>query len=117
MRITLRKTEQQNKLYPLKLAVIFLILTMSLIGVALPILGKEIPALRQENDVFFAVKSLATGVILATGFVHMLSDVFDSLTRACGGFFSFNGFVAMVSAVGTMMVDAFVTGFYRQSGG
>ena len=102
-----------------KLAAIFSILAASLIGVALPTLGKKIPALRPENDVFFAVKAFAAGVILATGFIHVLPDAFESLTSPClgespWGSFPFSGFVAMLSAIGTMMMDAFATGFYQR---
>ncbi|KAL6979054.1 hypothetical protein U1Q18_020720 [Sarracenia purpurea var. burkii] len=57
--------------------------TPSAVVVGLPILGKTIPALRPEKDVFFVVKAFAAGVILATGFIHVLPDAFSNLTLPC----------------------------------
>ncbi|KAK9136918.1 LOW QUALITY PROTEIN: hypothetical protein Sjap_007512 [Stephania japonica] len=55
------------------------------------------------------------GVILATGFIHILPDAFENLTSPClkenpWGKFAFTGFVA----IGTLMVDTFATGYYRR---
>lgn len=90
------------------------------IGVCLPILGKFIPALRPEKDIFFIIKAFAAGVILSTGFIHVLPDAFESLTNPClsehpWGDFPFTGFVAMVAAIGTLMVDSFATSYFGRS--
>ncbi|KAL6201713.1 hypothetical protein ACLB2K_025425 [Fragaria x ananassa] len=103
-----------------KLVAISSILIASSIGVSLPMLGKKIPTLRPENDIFFMIKAFAAGVILATGFIHVLPDAFESLTSPClsqmpWGDFPFTGFIAMVSAIGTMMIDTFATSYYRRS--
>ncbi|KAF8411289.1 hypothetical protein HHK36_003836 [Tetracentron sinense] len=103
-----------------KLTAFALILVAGAIGVCLPILGKTIPALRPENDIFFMIKAFAAGVILATGFVHILPDAFENLTSPClqanpWGNFPFTGFVAMMSAIGTLMVDTFATSYYKSS--
>ncbi|KAK9285231.1 hypothetical protein L1049_024419 [Liquidambar formosana] len=103
-----------------KLAAIASILTAGAIGVCLPILGKVIPALRPEKDIFFIIKAFAAGVILSTGLIHVLPDAFEHLTSPClsdhpWGDFPFTGFVAMLSAIGTLMVDAFATSYYRKS--
>lgn len=76
--------------------------------------------LRPASDVFFIIKSFAAGVILATGFIHILPDAFERLTSKClpeepWRRFPFAGFVAMSSAMGTMMVDSFATGYYKRS--
>ncbi|KAK7836360.1 zinc transporter 3 [Quercus suber] len=55
-----------------KLAAIASILVAGAIGVCIPILGKTIPALRPEKDIFFFIKAFAAGVILSTGFIHVL---------------------------------------------
>ena len=65
------------------------------------------------------VKAFAAGVILATGFVHILPDAYESLTSPClkenpWGKFPFTGFVAMIASIGTLMVDSFATGFYQR---
>lgn len=103
-----------------KLTAICSILTAGALGVSLPILGKRIPSLHPENNIFFMIKSFAAGVILATGFIHILPDAFGSLASPCLGEapwedFPFAGFVSMVSAIGTMMIDTFVTGYYKRS--
>ncbi|KAK3032513.1 hypothetical protein RJ639_036180 [Escallonia herrerae] len=103
-----------------KLVAIAAILVAGAAGVCLPVLGKTIPALRPEKDVFFVIKAFAAGVILATGFIHVLPDAFDNLTCPClgenpWGKFPFAGFVAMLSSIGTLMVDTFATSYYVKS--
>lgn len=113
--------EDRNKELALKYkgAAIASILAASAIGVCLPVLGKRFPALSPERNFFFIVKAFAAGVILSTGFIHVLPDAFDSLTSPCidphpWGDFPFAGFVAMVSAIGTLMVDTYATSYYRR---
>ncbi|KDP23905.1 hypothetical protein JCGZ_27105 [Jatropha curcas] len=102
-----------------KLIAISSILIASGIGVTLPIFGKKIQSLNPENNIFFLIKAFAAGVILATGFVHILPDAFENLTSPCleeipWGDFPFAGFVAMVAAILTMMVDSFATSYYKR---
>ncbi|KAK1579025.1 hypothetical protein Q3G72_034986 [Acer saccharum] len=102
-----------------KLLGIATILVSGAFGVSLPLIGKRVSALRPENDIFFTVKAFAAGVILATGFIHILPDAFESLTSPCLNEnpwrrFPFSGFVAMMSAIGTLMIDSFATGYYRR---
>ncbi|KAM7266152.1 hypothetical protein ACFE04_019536 [Oxalis oulophora] len=85
-----------------KVGSIAAILVAGALGVGLPLLGKRIPALRPENDKFFVVKAFAAGVILSTGFVHILPDAFENLNSPCldphpWGDFPFTGFIAMKS--------------------
>ncbi|XP_059297245.1 zinc transporter 8-like [Lycium ferocissimum] len=112
----------RNKTEALKYKVVAVasILLAGGIGVSIPILGKIIPAFHPENNVFFLIKAFAAGVILATGFVHILPDAFDSLSSPClpekpWGDFPFAGLMAMISAIGTMMVDLLATSFYRKA--
>ncbi|KAK7846311.1 zinc transporter 1 [Quercus suber] len=114
--------EERNKTKALKfkLVAICTILIASGLGVSLPIVGKKIPTLNPENNIFFMIKAFAAGVILATGFIHILPDAFESLTSPClgqkpWGNFPFTGFVAMLSAIGTLMIDTFATGYYKRS--
>ncbi|CAA2971687.1 zinc transporter 5-like [Olea europaea subsp. europaea] len=113
--------EDRNKSLSLKykLAAIASILFASAIGVCLPVLSKTIPALSPERNFFFITKAFAAGVILSTGFIHVLPDAFENLTSLCisehpWGDFPFTGFVAMVSAIGTLMVDSYATAYYRK---
>ncbi|KAI4351085.1 hypothetical protein L6164_005471 [Bauhinia variegata] len=102
-----------------KLAALFSILVASTIGVCIPILGKTFPSLRPEKDIFFIIKAFAAGVILSTGFIHVLPDAFEKLTSPRLGDspwkFPFAGFVAMVAAMLTLMIDAFATVYFRNS--
>ncbi|CBI34138.3 unnamed protein product, partial [Vitis vinifera] len=100
----------RDKALRYKIAAIASILVGGTIGVCIPIIGKKIPALQPEKNVFFVIKAFAAGVILATGFIHVLPDAFESLTSPClsenpWANFPFTGFVAMLSAIGTLMVD------------
>ncbi|KAA8525225.1 hypothetical protein F0562_006911 [Nyssa sinensis] len=60
-------------------AAIASILVASAIGVCLPMLGKIIPVLQPDKDMFFMIKAFAAGVILATGFVLELGIVVHSV--------------------------------------
>ncbi|EXB53577.1 Zinc transporter 5 [Morus notabilis] len=109
----------KSKALKYKLAAIASILVASGIGVCLPMLGKTIHALSPERNVFFMIKAFAAGVILATGFIHVLPDAFENLTSPCLSEtpweFPFTGFVAMMSAILTLMVDAFATSYFQKS--
>ncbi|KAL5739609.1 hypothetical protein ACOSQ2_028789 [Xanthoceras sorbifolium] len=114
--------EERNKSEALKykLTAIASILIAGAIGVCLPIAGRAIPSLRPEKDIFFIIKAFAAGVILSTGFIHVLPDAFENLTSPClnknpWDKFPFTGFVAMMAAIGTLMVDAFATSYYQKS--
>lgn len=104
----------------LKIVAIVSILVAGTIGVCLPVVGRTLSALRPDRNTFFVIKAFAAGVILATGFVHVLPDAFESLTNKClnqnpWGNFPFAGFIAMMAAVCTLMVDAVATGYYEHS--
>ncbi|XP_068336828.1 zinc transporter 8-like [Pyrus communis] len=103
-----------------KIGAIASILVAGALGVGIPILGKTIPALHPDRNIFFIIKAFAAGVILATGFIHVLPDAFESLTDPAlkenpWGKFPFTGFVAMMAAIGTLMVDSFATSYYNRS--
>lgn len=65
------EAEERDKNQALKYKIVALvsILVASAIGVCVPFVGKIIPALDSEKDLFFLVKAFAAGVILATGFI------------------------------------------------
>ncbi|MQL83641.1 hypothetical protein Taro_016137 [Colocasia esculenta] len=104
----------------LKLVAIASILAAGGLAVVVPILGRWVAALHPERDAFFIIKAFAAGVILATGLIHILPSAFHSLTSPClrGGpwqRFPFAGFVSMMSALGTLMVDTYATSYYKRS--
>ncbi|XP_061344108.1 zinc transporter 8-like [Gastrolobium bilobum] len=103
-----------------KIAALVSILVASAIGVSIPMLNKTFSALRPEKDLFFMIKAFAAGVILSTGFIHVLPDAFEKLTSPClsdhpWGDFPFTGFVAMLSAIGTLMIDSLATAYFNKS--
>ncbi|KAI3817596.1 hypothetical protein L1987_11391 [Smallanthus sonchifolius] len=77
------------------------------------------PALNPDRSLFIIVKAFASGIILATGFMHVLPDSFDMLRSSCLANnpwhkFPFTGFVAMLSAIFTLMVDSMATSMYTK---
>ncbi|CAJ1939687.1 unnamed protein product [Sphenostylis stenocarpa] len=109
----------RKKALPLKLIAIFTILVSSVIGVTLPLVTRSVPALSPENDLFIIVKCFAAGIILGTGFMHVLPDSFDMLRSDClkekpWHEFPFSGLVAMFSAIITMMVDSLASSVYTK---
>lgn len=65
------------------------------------------------------VKAFASGVILATGYMHVLPDSFDDLRSEClpenpWRKFPFTTFVAMLAAIFTLMVDSFSISFFKK---
>lgn len=102
-----------------KIAALVSILIASSIGVSLPFLGSIIPSLHPDRNLFFLIKAFAAGVILATGFIHVLPDAFENLTSPClndhpWAEFPFTGFIAMVSSIGTLMIDSFANSYYSK---
>jgi zinc transporter 1/2/3 len=103
-----------------KLIAIATVLVSSLIGVCIPIFAKKCSYLNPENHFYFLIKVFAAGVILATGFIHILPDVFEALTSPCIGekpwkMFPFSSYVTMVAAIGTLIMEALIMGCQKKS--
>ncbi|KAF3779083.1 Zinc transporter 5 [Nymphaea thermarum] len=104
----------------LRVGAIFVILAAGAAGVCIPVAGRSYPSLSAESDAFFVMKAFAAGVILATGFIHVLPDAFDSLGSPClnknpWARFPFAGFIAMVTAMGTLVLETVAAGYYRKA--
>ncbi|CAH9141240.1 unnamed protein product [Cuscuta epithymum] len=109
----------KSKALGLKIIALVCILFASVIGVCLPLITSSVPALHPAGVVFTVVKSFASGIILATGFMHVLPDSFHMLRSSCLSDspwhrFPFSSFVAMLSAVVTMAIDSLATSMYRK---
>ncbi|KAF3776868.1 Zinc transporter 5 [Nymphaea thermarum] len=111
----------RNKDEALKLRIggVFLILTAGAVGVCIPIVGRSFPLLSAGSSGFFVVKAFAAGVILSTGMVHILPDAFESLGSPClkenpWAKFPFAGFIAMMAALGTLMLETSAMSYYRR---
>jgi zinc transporter 1/2/3 len=110
---------ENNEAFHYKLGSIASVLVCGALGVSLPLLSKRIPILSPKNDIFFMIKAFAAGVILATGFIHILPEAFESLNSPClkekpWGDFPFAGLVAMLSSIATLMVDSFASSYYQR---
>lgn len=109
----------KSKALSLKIIAIVSILVTSMIGVCSPLFSRAFPALHPDRDLFIIVKAFAAGIILGTAFMHVLPDSFDMLSSLCLAEnpwhkFPFTGFVAMLSAILTLMVDSLATSFYSK---
>ncbi|KAL9313136.1 hypothetical protein ACSQ67_018588 [Phaseolus vulgaris] len=87
-----------------------------------PLVGKHRRFLRTDGNLFVGAKAFAAGVILATGFVHMLSDATEALRHPClPAFpwkkFPFTGFFAMMAALFTLLLDFVGTQYYERKQG
>lgn len=103
----------------LKLVAIGSILVAGATGIAIPLLGRRKSFLATDGNLFIAAKAFAAGVILATGFVHMLPDAGANLTNSClpthpWSDFPFSGFIAMMAALVTLLVDFVGTQVYER---
>ncbi|WOL08177.1 zinc transporter 7-like [Canna indica] len=103
----------------LKIVAIVAILVAGAAGVALPLVGRNQQLLRGDSGLFLCVKAFSAGVILSTGFVHMLDAAEDSLANPClpespWRLFPFAGFVAMAASLATLLVDLLATQFYER---
>ncbi|KAL0017613.1 hypothetical protein SO802_004682 [Lithocarpus litseifolius] len=103
----------------LKLVAIASILIAGVVGITIPLVGRNRSFLRTDGNVFVAAKAFAAGVILATGFVHMLSSGSEALSDPClpeypWSKFPFSGFFAMVASLVTLFVDFVGTQYYER---
>ncbi|XP_034698561.1 fe(2+) transport protein 1-like [Vitis riparia] len=120
-RVATEVSEEKASALKLKVIAIFTILIASILGISSPILLRGMPLFKPDGKVFVLVKAFASGVILATGYVHVLPDSFECLTSPClpdypWSKFPFTTFIAMVAAVLTLMVDSFAMSYYRKHG-
>lgn len=103
----------------LKVIAIVAILFAGVAGIALPLVGKNRRVLKTDGNLFFTAKAFAAGVILATGFVHMLPDATSALSNPClpdipWGRFPFAGFIAMMASLFTLLAEFLGTQFYER---
>ncbi|KAF8049676.1 hypothetical protein N665_2151s0004 [Sinapis alba] len=109
----------KTKALPLKIIAIVAILVTSMIGVTAPLFSRYVPFLSQDGKIFMVVKCFASGIILGTGFIHVLPDSFEMLSSPClednpWHKFPFTGFVAMLSCLVTLAIDSIATSIYTR---
>ncbi|KAG2663422.1 hypothetical protein I3760_16G029000 [Carya illinoinensis] len=106
----------------LKTIAIVSILIAGSVGISFPIVGKKSRFLRTDSILFVFVKAFAAGIILATGFVHMLPAGLDALNGEClpnypWSKFPFASFFSMMAALLTLLVDFLGTQYYERKQG
>ncbi|KAM0251834.1 hypothetical protein ACHAP5_001497 [Fusarium lateritium] len=84
---------------PLHVGALFLILFMSTLACAFPIMASKFPGLRIPTRFFFAVRHFGTGVLIATAFVHLLPTAFISLGDPCLDSFWSSDYPAIPGAI------------------
>ncbi|KAK7379341.1 hypothetical protein VNO80_04799 [Phaseolus coccineus] len=94
-----------------KIAALVSIVVASAIGVGTPHLGKVIPALSPEKDIFFFIKTFVADVITPDTFENLISPC---LKEHLWGDFPFIGFVAMCTAIWTLIVDTYATAYFQK---
>ncbi|WZZ46604.1 hypothetical protein YC2023_042863 [Brassica napus] len=105
------------KALPLKVIAIVAILVSSMIGVGAPLFSRNVPFLQPDGNIFTIVKCFASGIILGTGFMHVLPDSFEMLSSQCleenpWHKFPISGFLAMLSGLITLVIDSMATSLY-----
>ncbi|KAL3745035.1 hypothetical protein ACJRO7_014188 [Eucalyptus globulus] len=113
-----RRCHDRAEALKLKVVAIAAILATSMIGVGAPLFSREVPALKPDRKLF-EIKAIDSGVILATVCMRVMSDYFDPWRSKClpevpWRNFPFTMFVAMLSAVITLMVDSYAMAHYKK---
>ncbi|OIW21032.1 hypothetical protein TanjilG_28258 [Lupinus angustifolius] len=109
----------ESMAFLLKFVAMASILISGICGIAIPLFGKHRRFFSTDGNLFVAAKAFAAGVILATGFVHMLNDSYKALKDPClesysWSKFPFTGFFAMVSSLLTLLADFMGTQYYER---
>ncbi|KAK9748146.1 hypothetical protein RND81_02G039100 [Saponaria officinalis] len=117
---TLGPCHDKNKAHKYKYIAITTILVASIIGVSLPLFTRSMPSFQPDKSPFLLIRAFASGVIVATGFMHVMPDSWNDLTSPClpnnpWKVFPFTPFITMISAYGTMMMDSFSTSYFERN--
>jgi zinc transporter 1/2/3 len=83
----------------LHVGALFVVLAVSSLACAFPLLVLRFPRLRIPATVLFIVRHFGTGVLLATAFVHLLPTAFISLGDPCLSGFWTDDYPAMPGAI------------------
>ncbi|CAK8533480.1 unnamed protein product [Lathyrus sativus] len=113
------KQSNISKAYGYRAIAFLSILIAGAFGASIPFLGKVIPALSLDKNIFFIIKAFAAGVILSASFIHVLPDAFESLKSPClndhpWGDFPFTCFLALCSAMAILMVETYANIFFMK---
>lgn len=88
----------------LHVASLFVVLAVSSLACAFPLLVLKFPRLRIPARVLFVVRHFGTGVLIATAFVHLLPTAFISLGDDCLSGFWTDDYPAMPGALALLAI-------------
>ncbi|GAQ03903.1 zinc-regulated transporter 2 [Aspergillus lentulus] len=83
----------------LHIGALFIVLSVSTLACAFPVLATWFPRLRIPPSALFTVSHFGTGVLIATAFVHLLPTAFTSLNNPCLSDFWTTDYPAMPGAI------------------
>ncbi|KAM0335091.1 hypothetical protein ACHAQA_000125 [Verticillium albo-atrum] len=89
---------------PLHVGALFIILTVSFLACAFPLIAKKVHWMRIPPNFFFGVRHFGTGVLIATAFVHLLPTAFGLLGDDCLSSFWTSDYPAMPGAIALVAV-------------
>ncbi|GJQ15939.1 hypothetical protein GpartN1_g7730.t1 [Galdieria partita] len=92
-------TQPSNYNQPAHIGALFTILVTSFIGTCLPVVARRYPLLRIPSFLLDAGRAFGTGVVIATGFVHMLPPAITNLSSQCLPYFFTNTYDSLGAAV------------------
>lgn len=88
-----------------RISSIFVILAVSGIGAFFPLVATKCPWMRVPSWMFFVTRFFGSGVIVATGFIHLLADSSENLTDPClGGVFEDYPWAEGIALMGVFFV-------------
>lgn len=70
---------------PARISAVFVVFALSSLGSFFPLIAKHCSFLRLPSWVFFITRYFGSGVIVATGFIHLLAEADEALTDECLG--------------------------------
>lgn len=88
----------------LHVGALFVVLAVSSLACAFPLLVLRFPRLRIPTRALFVVRHFGTGVLLATAFVHLLPTAFISLGDPCLSGFWTDDYPAMPGAIALLAI-------------
>ncbi|KAL1867354.1 hypothetical protein VTK73DRAFT_4201 [Phialemonium thermophilum] len=100
---------------PLHVFALFLILTLSTLACAFPLLSRRRQKSHKPSKIVFLSQHFGTGVLLATAFVHLLPTAFTSLTDPClpylfsEGYTPLAGLIALAFALLVVALESYLT--------
>jgi zinc transporter 1/2/3 len=88
---------------PLRIGLLFVILTTSGIGVFTPILTTRFTSIAQTNIIFVILKQFGTGVVLSTAFIHLFTHADLMFGNECLGELKYESTTAAIFLAGLFL--------------